>query len=69
MPLPEVHHEDLAHFNCPFCKKWWSIGSISEPGRNYWYCPWCGSLLTDRGLDPAIEIAQLEKRLKELKGE
>ncbi len=32
--------EKLSHFNCNYCKKWWSIGDT--PKRKKWFCPWCG---------------------------
>jgi predicted RNA-binding Zn-ribbon protein involved in translation (DUF1610 family) len=33
--------ERLAHFHCPHCEKWWSIGD-PEIYRTRWFCPWCG---------------------------
>ena len=54
MPLPNISHEHLVHFNCPLCQKWWSIGDEAKPGsdsglpeRDHWYCPWCGQKLED----------------------
>ena len=41
MPLPNISHEHLVHFNCPLCQKWWSIGDAPE--RDHWFCPWCGA--------------------------
>ena len=35
------HIEKLHHFNCNYCKKWWSIGDAPEDIK-LWYCPWCG---------------------------
>lgn len=32
--------ENLAHFQCPHCKGWWSVGDAPE--REYWFCTWCG---------------------------
>lgn len=32
--------EKLAHFQCPYCKGWWSVGDA--PKREYWFCTWCG---------------------------
>ncbi len=41
--------EQLHHFRCGACDKWWSIGdpSITKPGsgsatEREWFCPWCG---------------------------
>ncbi|HLC58446.1 MAG TPA: hypothetical protein VJI68_01150 [Candidatus Nanoarchaeia archaeon] len=33
-------HENLFHFICEFCNKWWSIGDAPETQE--WFCPWCG---------------------------
>jgi hypothetical protein len=32
--------EQLQHFQCGACQKWWTIGDA--PPRPNWYCPWCG---------------------------
>lgn len=34
-------HEDLSHFWCKLCNKWWSIGD-APVDKTDWYCPWCG---------------------------
>jgi DNA-directed RNA polymerase subunit RPC12/RpoP len=38
-----VSLENLYHFNCDSCKKWWSIGDAPKDlqTRN-WFCPYCG---------------------------
>lgn len=33
--------EILNHFNCSFCKKWWTIGDAPK-SESKWFCPWCG---------------------------
>jgi len=33
--------EELHHFNCKECKKWWTIGDAPED-KEEWFCPWCG---------------------------
>lgn len=33
--------ELLHHFQCMFCKKWWSVGDAPEE-KEKWWCPWCG---------------------------
>jgi hypothetical protein len=33
--------EQLSHFRCGSCNKWWSIGDAPE--RTFWHCPWCGT--------------------------
>lgn len=33
--------EMLTHFNCVYCKKWWSIGDAAQD-KHEWFCPWCG---------------------------
>jgi len=38
--IGECFIENLHHFKCYFCKKWWSIGDA--PSKHGWYCPWCG---------------------------
>ena len=35
--------EELHHFSCKDCKKWWSIGDAPSE-KDKWYCPWCGVL-------------------------
>ena len=35
--------ELLHHFNCAYCKKWWSVGDAPE-NKEEWYCPWCGKV-------------------------
>jgi len=33
--------ENLDHFSCDKCQKWWSVGDA--PGdKAEWFCPWCG---------------------------
>ncbi|MCC6520365.1 hypothetical protein IT403_00050 [Candidatus Nomurabacteria bacterium] len=36
--------EELNHFNCGTCKKWWSIGDpkVAKKKNQEWFCPWCG---------------------------
>jgi hypothetical protein len=38
--------ENLAHFLCDHCSKWWAIGDAPEDKKE-WYCPWCGKLNHD----------------------
>ncbi len=33
--------EQLSHFWCIECKKWWSIGDAPKTKKD-WFCPWCG---------------------------
>ena len=33
--------ENLSHFFCSFCSKWWTIGDAPEE-KEVWFCPWCG---------------------------
>lgn len=33
--------EQLNHFRCGACKKWWSIGDCPKNKKD-WFCPWCG---------------------------
>lgn len=52
-PPAQISTETLYHFNCPSCKKWWSIAWTSvgvtyfetPAGQNAWWCPWCGKML------------------------
>lgn len=39
--MAERNIENLHHFRCVFCKKWWTIGDAPE-SRELFYCPWCG---------------------------
>ncbi|MFA4819275.1 MAG: hypothetical protein WC621_05555 [Patescibacteria group bacterium] len=32
--------EELTHFKCGVCSKWWTIGDA--PRQPTWFCPWCG---------------------------
>lgn len=32
--------ELLTHFNCYYCKKWWSVGDAPK-NKKIWYCAWC----------------------------
>jgi|GEM_PF-1732463 len=41
LPVGKRSLEQLTHYNCGKCKKWWSIGD-SPTEREIWYCPWCG---------------------------
>jgi len=36
--------ENLIHFTCDFCEKWWSVGDAPVKDKNFWYCPWCGKI-------------------------
>ena len=41
--VEDAHHtiEELHHFRCTSCAKWWSVGDV--PGsKKEWHCPWCG---------------------------
>ena len=38
--LVKYSTENLVHFNCQSCKRWWSIGDA--PVNAAWFCPWCG---------------------------
>jgi ribosomal protein S27AE len=33
--------EQLNHFQCGKCRKWWSIGDAPKEKKK-WFCPWCG---------------------------
>lgn len=33
--------EELHHFSCYKCHKWWTVGDAPEDKQD-WYCPWCG---------------------------
>jgi hypothetical protein len=33
--------ENLNHFNCLKCKKWWSVSEAPALKKD-WFCPWCG---------------------------
>jgi len=33
--------EQLNHFRCGTCNKWWSVGD-APLSKKVWYCPWCG---------------------------
>lgn len=41
MPLPNRSVENLVHFSCPYCQKWWSVGDAPED-KEVWWCTWCG---------------------------
>ena len=34
--------EQLYHFGCAQCGKWWTIGD-APVSKKKWYCPWCGT--------------------------
>jgi hypothetical protein len=36
-----VSVEKLHHFNCHYCRRWWSIGDLPSEVTHL-YCPWCG---------------------------
>lgn len=50
--------EELWHFNCGACKKWWSIGD-APADKKEWWCPWCGQR-NERG-DGAVVYPLLVK--------
>lgn len=33
--------EELHHFQCAQCNKWWSVGDAPKI-KQIWFCPWCG---------------------------
>jgi hypothetical protein len=35
--------EQLAHFVCANCNKWWTIGDAVK-NKQAWFCPWCGKV-------------------------
>jgi len=50
--------EQLVHFNCSLCLKWWSIGDYTFE-KTEMICPHCGKL---QPLN-TIEVGEKEKRL------
>jgi predicted nucleic acid-binding Zn ribbon protein len=38
--MGKISIEKLAHFNCPDCSKWFSIGD-APTDKIQWVCPWC----------------------------
>jgi hypothetical protein len=38
----KISKEELYHFNCKYCGKWWSIRDADMNEKKGWYCPWCG---------------------------
>ncbi len=36
-----ISWENLAHFSCQVCGKWWSVGDCPKDKLD-WHCPWCG---------------------------
>lgn len=34
--------EQLHHFNCSSCDRWWSIGDFLWGSQGHLWCPWCG---------------------------
>lgn len=38
----KVSREELKHYNCKKCNKWWSISDGPDDPREL-YCPWCGT--------------------------
>ena len=49
-----VSIENLHHFNCGSCKKWWSVGD-AEKLKKEWFCPWCGVLQKVENIKPHIK--------------
>jgi hypothetical protein len=43
LPQAFLSIEELHHFSCSACKKWWSVGD-AEKMKKEWFCPWCGVL-------------------------
>ncbi len=39
--------EQLHHFVCAACKKWWTIGDAPK-NKKEWFCPWCGKSQTQK---------------------
>jgi len=35
--------EQLHHFTCAVCGKWWTIGDAPKE-KTDWHCPWCGEI-------------------------
>lgn len=62
MPLPNRSVENLVHFNCPYCQKWWSVGDAPEEKKD-WSCPWCHALLIEEpppNLEPMLGCISVE---------
>ena len=41
MNTGKVSKEELFHFQCAECTKWWIIGDADQTKKE-WFCPWCG---------------------------
>mgnify|MGYP001594402500 CR=1 FL=1 len=41
MPFNQISIEQLSHFICGVCGKWWTIGD-APVNKKQWFCPWCG---------------------------
>lgn len=40
---PSRSVEELHHFSCAACNKWWTVGDAPRE-KLEWYCPWCGNV-------------------------
>jgi DNA-directed RNA polymerase subunit RPC12/RpoP len=45
MKIAAYSVENLYHFRCGECDKWWTIGDFSLISKLVIYCPHCGSAL------------------------
>jgi len=50
--------EELHHFQCGECKKWWAIGDAPK-AKNDWFCPWCGTM--ESGIKKSLKKKSTKK--------
>lgn len=60
--------ENLSHFKCDSCDKWWCIGD-APVDKKEWWCPWCGTAnveFEEPKVDPHKVVADALGELDEL---
>lgn len=58
--------EQLSHFHCEACGKWFAIGDPEY--RSAWYCPWCGDFSAVTGPPPAVPPRPIRPDVEPMSG-
>lgn len=61
-----ISTEQLVHFQCCCCSKWWTIGDAPINEGFVWFCPWCGVSQNEEGKQVANGFNTLMENIKDV---
>lgn len=61
-----ISREELFHFSCKSCAKWWSIAGPVRTGS--WWCPWCGDYAEHEECEAGLRCPASDSYLGQSRG-